>query len=423
MNKLLLVLALAATVVAEPIDLVVVPAGSYQMGSTDYGYEHQVTLTNSYLIGRYEVTNSQYLDALNYAWNHNLVTIEGGWLRAYGKSLLQLEFDGDYEIIAYDAANESFYLNVPSGIGPGWGAGIAYPNGYDPEDHPVSHISWYGAACFCDWQSLMEGLPPFYEGNWNSTPEHNPYDAKGYRLPTEAEWERAARYPDGRDWPWGNSPTANCLRTNARVDYGSYCVGWTCPVGSHPEGASSLGIQDMAGNVIEWTGDYYATYSDADVTNPLGASDGFYRVYRGGAWTATLGQLWLNTWGRDPRSPETHCQTPVYAAASGFRVAISEDGVTADVQDEKTPLDFRMTAFPNPFNPSTCIQVEVPATAYVTLKVYNLRGNEVAVLSNGLVESGLHEFVFDASRLPSGVYIYTLQSEGFSRSNKVLLVR
>ena len=168
---------------------------------------------------------------------------------------------------------------------------------------------------------MLENLPPFYMGNWDASMDHNPYQAEGYRLPTEAEWEYAAKYPDNRNWPWGNQPTATCGYTNARVAFASYCIGWTTPVGSYQDGNSSLGISDMAGNVIEWVQDYFGEYYATPQTNPLGPPMGTLRVYRGGGWTASTNQNYLNTWGRDPRDPATHNQIPTYAACSGFRVA------------------------------------------------------------------------------------------------------
>jgi formylglycine-generating enzyme required for sulfatase activity len=128
----------------------------------------------------------------------------------------------------------------------------------------------------------MNGLPAYYNGAWTQVPSHNnPYAATGYRLPTEAEWELVAQYDDERTYPWG-SAAPTCTLANYRPS--GYCVGWTSPVGTYPAGASSLGLQDMAGNVWEWCNDWYESFSSSQQSNPAGPASGSYRVKRGGCW-------------------------------------------------------------------------------------------------------------------------------------------
>jgi formylglycine-generating enzyme required for sulfatase activity len=122
------------------------------------------------------------------------------------------------------------------------------------ENYPVVNVSWNDANAYCGWA--------------------------GRKLPSEAQWEKAARGPDGRLYPWGNTfPTGSLLNYN-------FNEGFLMPVGSYLGGESPYGALDMAGNVFEWVGDYYSsgTYSSSPASNPTGPTSGTNRVLRGGSW-------------------------------------------------------------------------------------------------------------------------------------------
>lgn len=147
--------------------------------------------------------------------------------------------------------------------------------------HPVEGVSWYDAVRYCNWRSRREGLHPCYdETTWACD-----FGQNGYRLPTEVEWEYAARGGlEGKRYPWGNDIShdkANYYGTGGKDRWKG-----TAPVGSFPP--NGFGVYDMAGNVWEWCTDGYKAryYSEAQEGHQEGPQTGIYRVRRGGAWNS-----------------------------------------------------------------------------------------------------------------------------------------
>ena len=168
------------------------------------------------------------------------------------------------------------------------------------EDHPVTLVTWHGAHSYCEQM--------------------------GRRLPTEAEWEKAARGTDERIYPWGNEFDGEklnfCDQDCERYPNPNYDDGYevTAPVGSYPQGASPYGALDMAGNVREWVFDRFAIdyYERSEYRNPDGpaSSLGDIRVYRGGGWSDT---------GDHTRTTVRHPRTPLYETNDrGFRCVLNK---------------------------------------------------------------------------------------------------
>jgi uncharacterized repeat protein (TIGR02543 family) len=260
---LLLLLSTNASKAIEGFSLI--PAGAFTMGNsvaedTDItdAPTREVTL-DAYYIGKHEVTKAEWDEVRN-------------WAVANG------------------------YTDLATGAGK---AG----------DHPADSIPWYDMVKWCNARSEKDGLVPvFYTddaqtqiyktGNVDVTNAQVKWTANGYRLPTEAEWEKAARGGlSGERFPWGD--TISHSQANYYASSG-YSYDLSGPANSHhpsfndgtylpssPVGAfaaNGYGLYDMAGNVDEWCWDWYNTYTSDAQTNPLGATSGIARVCRGGSW-------------------------------------------------------------------------------------------------------------------------------------------
>jgi formylglycine-generating enzyme required for sulfatase activity len=219
-----------------PANFVRVEGGTFQMGSNS-GYDdekpvHTVTV-KSFSIGKYEVTQKEW-----------------------------------YEVMGSN------------------------PSDFKGDNRPVECVSWYDAVEYCNKRSEKEGLTPAYtiDKSGRDPNNTNDYDdikwlvrrnrnANGYRLPTEAEWEYAARGGNGSP---GNYIYSGSNTAGEVAWYDSNSGGSTHDAGTRA--ANNLGIHDMSGNVYEWCWDWYGSYTSGSQTDPMGAASGSYRVYRGGYW-------------------------------------------------------------------------------------------------------------------------------------------
>lgn len=146
-----------------------------------------------------------------------------------------------------------------------WREQVDYPT------RPVVGVSWYEATAYCSWMEARKGV-------------------HGCRLPTETEWERAARGTTGRKYPWGEDPP------NERLANFAQGVGHPTSVGLYPLGETPEGVSDLAGNVLEWCGDvyaggYYGKSLRKDPKSPARSAEGGACVLRGGSWFSPGGYL------------------------------------------------------------------------------------------------------------------------------------
>ena len=229
---------------ADGMVMVYVPAGEFEMGSTEGDSDEQPVHTvalDGFWIDQTEVTNGQYRQC-----------VEAG--------------DCDPPSSSSSSTRDSYYGDSTY------------------HDYPVIRVSWHQANAYCEWA--------------------------GARLPTEAEWEYAARGPNGLIYPWGNSAPNDTL-----LNY-NYNVGDTTETGSYLNGASWCNALDMAGNVWEWVADWYGDYPSGRQVNPTGSSSGGQRVLRGGSWD--MGAHYVRSATRNGNAPYiTGYDDPGFRCASG----------------------------------------------------------------------------------------------------------
>lgn len=267
---------------APPQNFAFVPGGNFKMGDSLDNVSTSLPVhdvfVSSFFIKKHEVNNQEMRHVLQWAHDNGKVSVTTNGVYATNESkhiLLALNLFGS-EILFADGK-----FRVRSGR----------------EDYPCAYVSWFGAAAYCNFLSLMDEKDEAY--NWETWICN--FESKGYRLPTEAEWEIAARGGyEGMRFPWGNtntithsnanyrsstnnlfdvSPTRDWHPTFASVRPRSSPVGYFDPNG--------FGLYDMCGNVWEWVNDWSSRYTAEAQSNPKGPASGNYRIFRGGSWFTT----------------------------------------------------------------------------------------------------------------------------------------
>lgn len=277
--------------------------------------EHEISVSG-FRIGRCETSAGEYCCFLNSAWNR-------GWLDARdtgsGFAVFGRTDEGTTPILCMVGPQRSdspVIFDVGNKDAPFQAVGV---NGESISNHPMTAVSWYGAAYYCNWFSLEKGLTPGYgissAQNWTRVAT-----ADGYRLPTEAEWELAAAYDPTtgkkRIWPFGNrwDPALANVADLAGLPNPDGAPK-TRPVDFNPGRVASTKPLNMAGNVWEWCQDWYSDYPKENTQDPEGPATGTIKIVRGGSFKTRAESAWCAFRGIvDPTATQPDI---------GFRIAIS----------------------------------------------------------------------------------------------------
>lgn len=286
-----------------PNELVAVGGGTFPMGENRFnnGPEHEVTVS-PYGIGTHEVTCSEFSDVLNWANMRGHVDLTSTeYPRAYDRRVVRV--GKSWSNLVWD----------------GWRFYPKTRDGYDMDHFPVVSVTWFGAVAYCNWLSERHGLEPCYDtATWQCD-----FSKNGYHLPTEAQWEYAAKWTGSQAFLYGNgSNQIDCDSANLSLispcnPFGFASIPYLTPVGYYEGATSPVGCFDMSGNAYEWCNDWYEAdyYGVSPAVDPTGPETGKYRTQRGGNFHGGPDKC-STTW-RSYDSPEVGFT----GSSSGFRIA------------------------------------------------------------------------------------------------------
>lgn len=255
--------------------LIEVPAGEYLTGiDKDKGFRKKIGASpagkaniGTYKIGKYEVTNKQFVKFLS----------EYGSIKDSAGHPLVVLSAKKYMYFKINGVGDAFaFLKCRINKDDRW---FSYEK--DCSKRPVIYVTWYGAKAYCDWAGL--------------------------RLPTDAEWEKAARGTDGRLYPWGNEFYDNyCNVAISKYTPNAKNLVDVDSIGMYPLGISPYGCHDMVGNVMEWCSDWFNENGYENQSSDAGTTvaNGKKKILRGGSWYADKHWKYINCYSRNSLSPD-----------------------------------------------------------------------------------------------------------------------
>ncbi|MDD3320240.1 MAG: DUF1566 domain-containing protein [Paludibacter sp.] len=432
---------------------VLIPSGTFSMGDhigfvdpkhpSDELPLHYVKIDSMYM-SKTHITNQQYLTYLNSAYANGLITVKNKIVYGVGSD----------SIYCYTYQYASYYSISFDGK--------EFSMADFRANHPVVGMRWYGTIAFCNWLSGQNG----FDNCYNLSTGICDFSKNGYRLPTEAEWEYAARGGQNNpyyNYPWGDNTEGDKTHANwpSTVDpYESTDTNlypFSTPVGFYdgtlkqksdynwPSSAASyqtsnstngFGLVDMAGNVWQFINDWYSStyYSISPASNPQGPSSGSpmpdgkqYKGMRGGCWYN--GDI-VN--GIDDGHSRVSNRNPSYFRGPqdpnhpwyhiGFRVVRKFDKTVSGIENVNSNI-FQLSTFPNPCSTNVTVKFSTASDANVSVKLFNSTGQLMTQITKGKLSAGNHQFDFNCSGFPVGFYNLILQVDNTISGHKLILNR